>query len=89
MEKDKRVSSVSHSQSIAEMAEFWDTHDATDFHDQTHQVDMEFNLHRRRHYLAIEPELLSRLREQAESRGVGLESLANLWLQERVLAHEG
>ena len=89
MGKEDRLSSISQSKSIAEMAEFWDTQDATDFHDQTHEVDMEFNLHRRRHYLAIEPELLSRLREQAESRGVGLESLANLWLQERVLAHKG
>lgn len=88
MEKEDRFSSISHSQSIAEMAEFWDTHDAVDFHDQTSEVEMEFDFRRRRHYLAIDPELLSRLREQAQSRGIGLESLANLWLQERVLTHE-
>jgi hypothetical protein len=35
-----------------------------------------------------DPDLLTRLRELARARGVGLESLANLWLQERVLASE-
>ena len=35
-----------------------------------------------------DPDLLTRLRELARARGVGLESLANLWLQEWVLASE-
>ena len=39
MEEKDRVSSISHSRSLEEMAEFWDTHDATDFEDQTYEVD--------------------------------------------------
>ena len=88
MARDDRSSSISHSRSIGEMAEFWDAHDATDFDDQTQEVTMEFDLRTRRHYIAIDPDLLARLRELAQARGVGLESLANLWLQERVLASE-
>lgn len=84
-EKGDRLSSISHSSSIAEMAAFWDMNGATDFDDQTYAVEMEFDLHVKRHYIAIEPELLARLREIAMKRGVGMESLANLWLQERVL----
>jgi hypothetical protein len=80
------VSSISQARSIAEMADFWDAHDATEFDDQTHQVAMEFDLHTHRHYIAIDPDLLVRLREAAQARGLGLESLANLWLQERVLS---
>jgi len=68
---------ISQSRSIAEMAEFWDTHDATDFDDQTHEVTMEFDLRVRRHYVAIDPELLTRLRKLAQARGISLESLAN------------
>lgn len=86
MEKDDSLSSISQSHSIVEMAEFWDTHDATDFDHQTHEVTMEFDLRAHRHYIAIDPDLLVGLRELAQARGISLESLANLWLQERMLA---
>ncbi|OQY30120.1 MAG: hypothetical protein B6243_10680 [Anaerolineaceae bacterium 4572_5.2] len=69
-----------------EIADFRDTHDAVDYDDQTHKVEMEFDLQSRRHYIAIDPDLLSRLRQVARSRGISLESLANLWLQKRALA---
>ena len=85
MVNDDNVSSISKSRSIEEMAEFWDTHDATDFEDQTQPVEFEFDLRSRRHYIAIDPDLLARLRDVAEGRGLSAESLANLWLQERVL----
>jgi predicted DNA binding CopG/RHH family protein len=85
MANDDNVSSISKSRSIAEMAEFWDTHDATDFEGQTQPVEFEFDLRSRRHYIAIDPDLLARLRDVAAARGLSAESLANLWLQERVL----
>jgi hypothetical protein len=72
---DDRLSSISQSRSIAEMAEFWETHDAADFDNQTHEVTMEFDLRVRRHYVAIDPELLTRLRKLAQARGITLESL--------------
>ncbi len=84
MGKEDRVDSISGARSMAEMAEFWDTHDATEYEDQTYEVDIEFNLRTRRHYVAIDPDVLARLREQATKRGISLESLANLWLQEKV-----
>ena len=86
MERATNISSLSQARSIEEMAEFWDTHDATDFNDQTYEVAMEFDLQTRGHYLAIDPDLVSRLREEAQTRGINVESLANLWLQEKMLA---
>ena len=86
MAKNDRVSSISHSRSIREMADFWDTHDATDFDEQTYQVSIEFDLDSRRHYLALEPDLIERLRAQAQAQGISLEKLANLWLRERAWA---
>jgi hypothetical protein len=86
MEENNPPASFSQARTLEEMAEFWDTHDATDFDAQTHEVAMEFDLRSRRHYLAIDPEILTRLRMAATARGLSTESLANLWLQERLLA---
>lgn len=88
MDDEERVSSISQSRSLAEMAEFWDTHDATDFDDETHEVDMTFDLDVRRHYVAIDPDLLNDLRQVATARGLSTESLIHLWLQERLLTRE-
>lgn len=85
MDKKVSKSAISQAHSLVEMAEFWDTHDATEFDDQTYEVDMEFDLKTRHHYIAIDPDLLIRLRSEAEHRGLSAESLANLWLQERLL----
>lgn len=88
MDEKKGNSSISQSQSIEEMALFWDEHDATDFEDQTREVDMTFDLNVRRHYIAIDPELLRNIRQTALSRGISTESLINLWLQERWLTQQ-
>jgi hypothetical protein len=86
MDEKNRVSSISQAQSIADMAAFWDEHDATEFEDQTHEVDITFDLAVRRHYVAIDPTLLQKLQQTAMSRGLNTESLVNLWLQERLLS---
>ena len=88
MEDKDRLCNISQSRSIKEVAEFWETHDAADYDDQTYKVTMEFELQTRHHYVAIDPELLARLRKLAQARGISLESLANLWLQERISAAE-
>ncbi len=88
-EKEHRLSSISQSQSLTEMADFWDAQDATNFDDQTVLVDMEFDIESRRHYLAIDPDVLHHLRDEANRRGLSAESLANLWLQERLLTQAG
>jgi hypothetical protein len=88
MAENDNVSSISHARTLSEMAEFWDSHDATDFDEQTHEVAIEFDLRSRRHYIAIEPDLLAQLRKAAIARGVSTESLANLWLQEHLFQKE-
>jgi hypothetical protein len=88
MEKQNNRSSLSQSRSLEELADFWDSHDATEFDAQTREVEMEFDLRARRHYIAIDPDVLARLRAEAAARGLSTESLANLWLQERVLKQQ-
>lgn len=67
MADKEQTSSITQSRAIGEMAEFWETHDATDYDDQTYEVSIEFDLKARRHYVAIDPELRDRLRKLARA----------------------
>ncbi|MBI5565353.1 MAG: hypothetical protein HY870_10670 [Chloroflexi bacterium] len=78
MESADQPSSLSQSRTLEDMADFWDTHDAADFDAQTHEVVMEFDLKTRRHYVAIDPDVLAQMREVAAARGLSIERPANL-----------
>jgi predicted DNA binding CopG/RHH family protein len=71
--------------SYEEIAEFWDTHSLADYWDQTQPAEFEFSpeLHRR-YLVAVEPNLLKRIRQAAHERGVSTESLVNLLLEQRL-----
>ena len=77
-----RVSSVSKAHTLEKMGEFWDTHDLTDF--DTDAPDVEFCISSN---IAIEPDLLSAIEQQANRRGITVETLVNLWLQEKLAEH--
>jgi hypothetical protein len=81
---NEKVSSISQSHTIEEMAEFWDTHSLADYDDQTYEVEMTFDPSARRTYVGIEPELLADLRRLARQRRVTLQTLVNVWLRQRV-----
>ncbi|MCI0555600.1 MAG: BrnA antitoxin family protein [Anaerolineae bacterium] len=74
-------SSVSKTNSLEKMGEFWDKHDLTDF-DDPNAPDIEFNI---TVAIPIEPDLLSDIEELAHQRGVKVETLVNLWLKEKVV----
>ena len=81
---EDRVSSISKSRTMEEMADFWDTHSLADYEDQTYEVQMSFAPSARRAYIGIEPELLEELRRIARERRVSLQTLVNVWLRQRV-----
>ena len=76
---ENSVSSISQADSLAKMGEFWDTHDFTQF--DTDAPDVEFAISSA---VAIEPDLLVAVEKQARLRGIGVETLVNLWLQEKL-----
>lgn len=79
----RRGTSVSHSHSLEELAEFWDTHDTTDY--PLNRVEFEVSATARHHYyVAVDPDILVGVRRIAHARGLSTESLVNLWLQERL-----
>ncbi|MFZ5910139.1 MAG: CopG family antitoxin [Chloroflexota bacterium] len=77
--------SIPEMDSYEEIAEFWDTHSLADYWDQTEPAMFEISpeLHRR-YLVAVEPDLLNRLRQAAFARGVSTESLINLLLEQRL-----
>ena len=73
------LSSVSNARTLREIGAFWDEHDFSDF--DTDAPDVEYHISST---VVIEPDLLSAIAEQADMRGVGVETLVNLWLQEKL-----
>jgi hypothetical protein len=78
MSENKR-SSVSYATSLEEVGAFWDTHDFTE-HD-TNQPDILFTVRRT---IAIEAQLFEAIKQEAHSRGVTVETLVNVWLQQKM-----
>lgn len=85
MAKKKRVDPIQEEfGSYEEAAEFWDTHDTTDYPDafRTVKVSTEF---RSRHYeVELEPDVASELRSRARRRGVRPGSLASDLLRKQL-----
>jgi hypothetical protein len=80
----RNKSSISKAQSYEEMGEFWDTHDLTDYWDQTEPVEFTVNLQSEATYFPLETSLSARVHVIAKQRGVSPETLLNLWVQEKL-----
>jgi len=77
---ENKLSSISQADTLEKMGEFWDTHDFTQF--DTDAPDIEYSINCT---VAIEPDLLAAVEKQAQKRGIGVETLINLWLQEKLM----
>jgi len=78
---ENKASHISKASTDQEMGEFWVAHDFTDFDDpNAPDVDFEFSC-----AVPIEADLFSAIEEQAHKRGVKIETLVNLWLQQKLL----
>jgi hypothetical protein len=75
-----RLSSISQMDMDEKIGEFWDTHDFTDF-DNPDIPDVKFEI---ACAVPIEVELLAAIEKQAHQRGVQVETLLNLWLQQKL-----
>ena len=80
---ENKLSSISQTDSLEAMGEFWDTHDFTQF--DTDAPDVEFTVSSS---VSIEPDLLAAMEKQARLRGISVETPVNLWLQEKLVEHD-
>jgi hypothetical protein len=77
-------SSISKARSYREIGEFWDTHDLSDYWDQTYPVEFEINIQSEVTYFPVDTRLSTKIRSLAKRRGVSPETLLNLWVQEKL-----
>ena len=68
--------------SIQELADFWDTHDLTDFEDELEEVTEPVfeNLV----FIQLKPEELETIETLAKSRGISPTNLIREWIVERI-----
>lgn len=68
--------------SYEEAAEFWDTHDTTDYLEDFETVSLEESeLRNRRFEVSIDEDLRRALHQKAERQGIGVEQLVNSMLR--------
>jgi hypothetical protein len=68
-----------------EMAEFWDTHDVTDYEEYLTPVEVNLVAHPKHEYvITLSNTLDVTLREIQRKEGVSLNTLINLWVQEKL-----
>lgn len=70
--------------SVAEASEFWDTHSVADY--PSHVVRLKYVPDEKLTFVAIANDLLDKLEKRAKRRGVSVETLINLWIQEKLSA---
>ena len=75
-----KLSSISQADADEKIGEFWDTHDFTEF-DNPDAPDVKFEI---TCAVPIEVELFAAIEKQAHKRGVRVETLVNLWLQQKL-----
>jgi hypothetical protein len=70
--------------SYEEAAEFWDTHDTTDYPDSFETVSVEAEFRRRRYEVEIDEETMRTLNEQAQNRGLPVSDVLTELLREKI-----
>ena len=76
---ENKVSSISHASNIEEIGDFWDTHDFTEYDSTVDDVIFEISC-----AVPIELELFTSLEKLAQRQDIRVETLVNLWLQEKL-----
>jgi predicted DNA binding CopG/RHH family protein len=83
--KDKKIDPLPDEfASLEEAAEFWDTHDTTDYPEAFEDVEMEVELKTRHYEVEVEADLFALLREEAKKNGVPVKRLVSELLRKQL-----
>jgi hypothetical protein len=80
----KSKSSISKARSYAEIGEFWDEHDLSDFWKKTKKVKFDVVLEPEATYYPVEKGLSEKIQSVARKQGVPSDALVNLWLEQKI-----
>ncbi|MDA0747079.1 MAG: CopG family antitoxin [bacterium] len=79
---DKQLDSIPENMTIEEASEFWDTHSVADYPSQ--EVQLNYAPEGNVRFIAISNDLLREIEKHASAQGVSVETLVNLWIQEKL-----
>ena len=85
----RKKSRIPKFRSLEEEANFWDTHDITDFEDELEDVEIVFELEKPRDetlVLRVQKGFKERLTKRARRKGLNPSTLARMWLMEKMQA---
>jgi glutamine synthetase adenylyltransferase len=86
MEKTMKTQKLPQTDSIEELARFWDTHDLTDFEDQLEEITEPVFQRKLETVMKIhlQPQEAETVKRMAESKGVDQEALIREWVLEKL-----
>ena len=79
-----RQSKLPKTDSIQELAKFWDTHDLTDFEDELEEVPEPVFVRRTPIEVSLEPREANAVERMAKAKGVSREELIRTWVLQRI-----
>ena len=79
---EEKTNSIPNNMTILEASEFWDSHSVADYPSQV--IDMEYDPNDSVTVVAIASDLIEQLEDRAIKSGVTIETLVNLWVQEKL-----
>jgi predicted DNA binding CopG/RHH family protein len=80
---ENKIKPIPKNMSIEQASDFWDTHSVADY--PSHIVEMEYKPEEHTTFVAVANELLRQLDIKAKENGVSIETLVNMWLQEKLI----
>jgi hypothetical protein len=80
----KYRSSISNTASYKKIGEFWDTHDLTEFWQQTRKASFDVDIQSEAVYYSLDKRLADQVQSLAIKRGISADTLVNLWVQEKL-----
>jgi len=86
MEKTMKTKKIPQTDSIQELAHFWDTHDLTDFEDELEEMTQPVFTREALIKIRLPQNEFEIIKEIAKSRGVGYNALIRQWVTEKVEA---
>jgi hypothetical protein len=89
MEKAMKKSRIPQTDSIQELAEFWDTHDSTDFEDELVEVTEPVFESRASIQILLQPREVKAVQRIAQAEGVSREELIRKWVAQRLSRRNG
>jgi predicted DNA binding CopG/RHH family protein len=86
MENPMKTTKVPKTDSIEELARFWDTHDLTDFESELEEIGEPVFERRSEESVAVRltAEEIEEVKQRAEAKGMGHEALIREWVLEKL-----